>query len=315
VQQVRMSLMIEVSYTHPNKEVAATVANYFAEEFINTTQRNNADAAMKLVEDLQIRAEQQHKKVEAMQAMLNDLIVQHATDFQQLDSGSLMTKLAGMHDQIAEIQQTLADEGTQLKELQDQQAADKPIWDLDFVAQDTGVRFRLSGVEQAQAALAEQENKLGPNHPDVVAAQANLERLRTQLTDYCNTVFNNLQKAIERRRAFLSQTENDQNVLRDKLAETLQLKTQRDSLQTDLESALNMYKQMLTAVEEKQAEYNASAPVFRIVDRAAVAAYPTSPNMIQLVTLGAISGLAAAVAATLLTGFALLIQWQKRKGG
>ena len=71
------SLMIKVSFEHPNPEVAAQVANYFAEEFVAANARVNADEMMKLVGDLPMRVEQQKKKVEEIQGKMNDMIVKY----------------------------------------------------------------------------------------------------------------------------------------------------------------------------------------------------------------------------------------------
>src|SRR5690606_23221316 len=41
---IRMSLVAQIQYSHPNSEIAARVANLFAEEYVNHNLRQNIDS-------------------------------------------------------------------------------------------------------------------------------------------------------------------------------------------------------------------------------------------------------------------------------
>jgi hypothetical protein len=97
VTPIPMSLMMEVGFEHPNKEIAATIANYFAEEFINSILRTNTATSMQLVEDLNLRAEQQRKKVEAIQNKINDMVQKNG----ELAQSPGNSQLAGFKDYAA----------------------------------------------------------------------------------------------------------------------------------------------------------------------------------------------------------------------
>jgi succinoglycan biosynthesis transport protein ExoP len=66
----RMSLMVNIAYTHPNPIMAAKIANLFGDEYINTMLSQNIDASMKAVEDLRKRAEQKKNRVEELELKL-----------------------------------------------------------------------------------------------------------------------------------------------------------------------------------------------------------------------------------------------------
>src|SRR4051812_4778458 len=61
---VRLSLVLQVQYTHPDKVIAAKVANLFIDEYISYNSRQRIDDSNKAVDDLRERAELQKKKVE-----------------------------------------------------------------------------------------------------------------------------------------------------------------------------------------------------------------------------------------------------------
>jgi succinoglycan biosynthesis transport protein ExoP len=62
----RLSLVIQIQYTHPDPELAAKVTNYFVDEYIGYNSKTRVDESMKAVDELKIRAEQQKDKVEQM---------------------------------------------------------------------------------------------------------------------------------------------------------------------------------------------------------------------------------------------------------
>ena len=66
----RMSLMVNIVYSHPDPIIAAEVANLFAKEYIDYNLKLNIDGSMKAVEDLRIRADQQKDRVEELDLKL-----------------------------------------------------------------------------------------------------------------------------------------------------------------------------------------------------------------------------------------------------
>jgi succinoglycan biosynthesis transport protein ExoP len=63
---VRLSLVLQVQYSHPDKFIAAKIANLFIDEYIAYNSRLRIEDSMKAVDDLKERAEQQKKKVEEL---------------------------------------------------------------------------------------------------------------------------------------------------------------------------------------------------------------------------------------------------------
>ena len=60
----RLTLVVAVSYQHPDRVVAAKVANLFAEEYLNHNQRLRAETQGKAVDELQAAVEDQRRKVD-----------------------------------------------------------------------------------------------------------------------------------------------------------------------------------------------------------------------------------------------------------
>src|SRR5258708_18983358 len=72
ISPFRLSLVVAVEYTHPDPAVAAKIANLFVDEYINYNSRMRIEDSMKAVDDLQVRAEEQKKKVEELGLLLQN---------------------------------------------------------------------------------------------------------------------------------------------------------------------------------------------------------------------------------------------------
>ena len=66
----RMSLIINVAYTHPDPAIASEVANLFAQTFIAYNYDLNIDGSLEAVDDLKVRANQQRAVVEKLEMQL-----------------------------------------------------------------------------------------------------------------------------------------------------------------------------------------------------------------------------------------------------
>jgi capsular exopolysaccharide synthesis family protein len=303
VTPVRMSLMIMVSFLHPDKEVAAQIANYFAEEFIASNARTNADASMKLVEDLQLRVDQQRKKVEEIQGKMNDMIVKYgrvALDpANNIESESLKAQ-----------NQIVTDDGRMLdvaKErwdlVQQQRAAGKPLWDLSFVADQSQVNQLISEYQNTEVALANLLEKFGPKHPDIIALNQSKDKQEEELTtaveSASQTVYTDYLAA---------QNDYDQSISRrDQIEKNImdlsKIQVEYDSLDSDLRVAQSMETSLMSSVSLQETEFNITAPQYRIIDYAGPSAEPAEPNVWHWVIGGFIVGLMAGVAMAFLVAF------------
>jgi capsular exopolysaccharide synthesis family protein len=303
VTPVRMSLMIMVSFLHPDKEVAAQIANYFAEEFIASNARTNADASMKLVEDLQLRVDQQRKKVEEIQGKMNDMIVKYgrvALDpANNIESESLKAQ-----------NQIVTDDGRMLdvaKErwdlVQQQRAAGKPLWDLSFVADQSQVNQLISEYQNTEVALANLLEKFGPKHPDIIALNQSKDKQEEELTtaveSASQTVYTDYLAA---------QNDYDQSISRrDQIEKNImdlsKIQVEYDSLDSDLRVAQSMETSLMSSVSLQETEFNITAPQYRIIDYAGPSAEPAEPNVWHWVIGGFIVGLMTGVAMAFLVAF------------
>ena len=303
VTPVRMSLMIMVTFMHPDKEVAAQIANYFAEEFIASNQRTNADASMKLVEDLQMRGEQQKKTVEELQGKMNDMIVKYGQVALDPSNNIESESLKSQNQIVTDDGRTLDIAKERWDLVQQQRAANKPLWDLSFIATQSQVNQLITEYQTTEVGLANLLQKFGPRHPDIIALtqskQKQEEELTTAVESAAQTIYtdylaaqNNYDQSISRR------DQIEKNIM-----DLSKIQVEYNSLQSDLSVAQKMYSDIIQSVETQQTEFNITAPNYRIIDYAGPSAEPAEPNVKVWVAGGFLLGLLAGVAMAFLVAF------------
>jgi capsular exopolysaccharide synthesis family protein len=303
VEPIRMSLMIAVSFKHPDKEVAATIANYFAEEFINSNQRTNTATSMQLVEDLNLRAEQQRKKVEEIQGKMNDMIQKYGTESLDRQNNILGDSLKSQNQIVTEDDRFLDVAKERWDLIQQQRDAKKPLWDLSFIAEQPQVNQLISQYGAVQVQLANMLQKYGERHPDVIAAVQSKAKMEEELTAAVESAAQTIYTDFEAAQNNYDEAIAHRKDIEDKIMETSKLQVDYDTLNRDFDVAESMYKSILASVEEQQAKFAIEAPTYRIVDRAAPAGEPSEPKVMLLIAMGLVSGLISGVGMAFLVAF------------
>jgi len=296
VTPVRMSLMMEVSYTHPDKEMAAQIANYFAEEFIAKNAREKADASMKMVEDLQLRADQQRKKAEEIRSAMNNMVEKYGINLGTAGSDERADELKAQSAIVTEDLRVRDETENRWQAVQQQQADKKPLWELSFIANDAHVAELLKEYADSKGIGA-----LSPHldlDPVLVAKQ-----LDEAAASAVEIVHNDLQMA----QSNLEQSQKRLEDLQQEIVNAAKIEVEYDSLQRDLDVADGEQKRIMGMVSDEQTKFNISTPDYRIVDYAGVPAEPVSSNLAKLLGLRVLTGLAGGVVATVIVAVAMML--------
>lgn len=177
----RLSLVLAVQYQHPDRIIAAKVANYFVDEFINFNNRQRMTEAFKAVEDLKVRAEDQKKKVDEL-----------ARDLQAYRERNNMVSLDERRDIVTDrlkaLGMNLTRVSTRLQEVevrwnQMQQRGDDllSISELPFVATDPLISSLKQQISAEKITLAELQERYRAKHPRMIEARRKLEQTESEL--------------------------------------------------------------------------------------------------------------------------------------
>jgi chain length determinant protein EpsF len=286
------SSVISIQYTATNPKVAAATANAFAQAYVDTTSEIRASQASVTSKFFDGRTRQLREAVEKAQDKLSVYEREHGiTGDDKLDIES--TRLAELSTQLTAVQ-AVRMESTTRSQLAQGRAGASPD-----VLQSPVVQGLRTDIARSEAKLNELSERLGRNHPEYLAAAAELKSLRDRLqvemrevagsVDSSNTV--NLQREAELKNSLDAQRKH-----------VLELRGQHDQiavLQKDLDEAEKSYDLAAQRLSQSNLESQNQQSSATVLANALVPRKPSRPkvpfNIAVSVLLGLILGLGAAV--------------------
>ncbi len=289
----RLSLVIAIQYEHPDRVIAAKIANYFVEEFINFNNRVRIEESLKAVDDLDDRARQQERKVQ-------DLANELQRYREQNNLVSLDERRDIVTDRLKALGMRLTNVSTELKELeirwnQLQRKGDDilAIADLPFVAVDLHIADLKQQVSAENIAIAELQQRYREKHPRMIEAQKKLNQTQQELSIAIQGVVNQLESQYDAAKQNLAQAKEDLAA-----QETESLALSRASVEYGARSReLSLNEVVLESIQSRMRETSLGATMdnqnARIIDRAQPSREGdyVSPNVILNIGLGFVGGI------------------------
>jgi len=299
----RLSLIINIEYRHPDKEVAAKVANLFADEYIAYNAHTLVDESMKAVEELEQRANDQRKKVDDIAAALQAYREKNNSVSLDQRKDIVTEKLQDLNKDVTTSSAALQVAEIRWKDVVASKAQGGNLLDLSFIANVPAVSQLQQQVASSKIAVAQLSQRYRAKHPQMIQAVNSLNEAQRQLQHAIDTaaaqVESDYQTALQnytQSRAALAAQETDS------------LKLDRYSLEyTNLERDYDVNDKLLDHILERMRETSMTSTVenqnARIVDRATPGGRPVSPNYSLNLGLGVVGGLAFGVALAFCTAY------------
>ncbi len=305
VVQTRLSLIVNVTYDHPDRFVAARISNLFADEYLAHNTRIRSDDSRTAYDTLSVTVDEQRKKVE-----------QNANDLQAYKEKNNMVSLDSRKDIVNETLKAINLEANRaanilnaaeirLNQVKEHRAKGISLTDLPFIANQPLIAALNQQRSTQQIAIAQLRERYLPKHPKMneainSLAQTDLEGKKA-IESVCAQVDSDYQSAIRNH-------EQVQEDLRKQKAESLDL--DRYALQyTKLERDLKLNEQILQSITARARETSMVGSMqtqsARIVDRALPSPEnkPVSPNVPLNLGLGLAGGLGLGLAFAFFVAF------------
>ena len=290
----RMSLMINVAYSHPDPIVAAEVANLFAKEYIDYNLKLNIDASMKAVEDLRIRAEQQKERVEELDLKLAEYREQNnavSLDSQENIAGAQLARL----NEIKLTNKNVYDQlETKWNLIETYRREGKNLWELSFVAEQSRVSGLLEQITGSRINISSLSKRYREKHPAMIQLLQTLQEAELELE---GAVQNSVDKVYAGYIEAKSNFEMASQRLAEKEKELIDLSKTRveySSLLRDLEVQQSFFQALNSRMTTEKAQVNLKNPNARVVDEAFPPPEdkPSSPNIAMNLAAGFFGGIA-----------------------
>lgn len=301
----RLTLVVTIAYQHPDRFIAAKVANLFAEAYLDHNQSLRITETTKAGEELKRELDGQQKVVERLGRELQEYkekLNMPALD-QRKDIVSESLKLHNAEAARAQIQLAAAE--ARVKQVKETRARNGDLTELPFIASQPTIIQLTQEVAKNKIAVASVKERYRDKHPTMIFAKTQEEQsereLKRQIEIAAAQVESDYQAA---RRSY----EDSQAQLAKQRDESLAL--DRMSLEyTERERTLKMNEKMLDNIMARSRETtmttNIATQNARVVDQAVPAREekPIFPNVPLNLGLGLVGGLGLGLAFAFFVAF------------
>lgn len=290
IEPVRLSQLVKVSFESSNKALAARMANELANAYIEADRESKYQTAQGMNGWLEERATTLRQKVEESETALQ----KYRDDNGLVNMGDTSQGLSKV--EVNQIMQRLMQARTDRMQLESAYQSIASIKNGDYssvpvVVNNLVVADATRRQLEAESNLAQLVDRLGPNAPKVVEAQAMLdsarEAVKGQRLAVVKSVTQQYNTALATERAMQAALTTATGSVQNDNRKEFDLAV----LERDVESNRALYNMFMNRAKELSAASDLAAPVARVVDAAVVADIPVRPNKVQLVLVAIVLGL------------------------
>lgn len=299
----RMSLIIRIVFEHPDPDMAATIANLFAQEYLNYTHHTRVQKILDSIDELRIKVAQQEAKVKELDKRLVEYREQYkAISLENLDDVD-RNELRDLNTILTSDKRTFDSASTQWNLVQEFKREGKPLTDLPFIAELPQISKLLTDRSTQQVFVASSEKRYKEKHPRMIEARKALDQLNKELDIAVESAEQKVQAAYEAAR---QNYEQSQKRLLEKKEQILDLGRKAivyKSIEREKQVAESMHAGLIASMNVRLAQVNLINEGANIIDKASPAIRPVSPNIPLNIVLGIFGSLAGGVLVAFIVAF------------
>jgi chain length determinant protein EpsF len=292
---VSQSSVIGISYSASQSKFAADVANSFAKAYVNTTLTLRTEPAKQAstwfdeqLKGLRADLENAQAKLAAFQREKGILIADERMD---IETG----RLAELSSQALQATSTSYDNASRFNQSRSR-AADT----LPEVIANPLVTTLKTELLRAESKLQELSTRVGPNHPQYIQQQSEVEALRSRVNAESSKVAGGLATATAQARAREGALKADLERQRKRVADLRDARAESQILQRDVETAQKAYEAALARYHVNKIEGGARNTNVTVLNPAIEPTFPSKPRVSLNIALGLFVGTLLGLAAIFL---------------
>jgi len=305
VIQQRLTLVVLLAYTHPDRFVAAKVANLFAEAYMEHNMTLRTLEGANAVEGLKATVEEQQKRVELMARELQ--LYKEKNNMVSLDQRKdiVSDSLKAINAEMTSVGILLNAAENRRNQIKEVRAKNGDLTELPFIASQPSISQLIQQLAGQQIALATLSKRYREKWPKMIEARNSYEQTERELTRAVELACAQVESDYQ---AMLRTHEQARTELEKRTRESLEL--DRAALEyNDMERNFKINEGILQGIVARSRETTMTSGIAtqnaRIVDRAVPPPEnrPVSPRVTLNLGLGIIGGLGLGLAFAFFVAF------------
>jgi chain length determinant protein EpsF len=293
--EVSQSSVIGITYSSSHSKFAADVANAFAKAYVDTTLNLRVEPAKQAsawfddqLKGLRAGLEEAQAKLAAFQREKGILIIDERMD---VETG----RLAELSSQALQATSTSYDNASRFSQSRSR-AADT----LPEVIANPLVTALKTELLRAESKLQELSTRLGPNHPQYIQQQSEVDALRSRVSSESGKVAGGLATATAQARSREASLKADLVEQRKKVADLRDARAESQILVRDVDTAQKAYESALARYHVNKIEGGARQTNVTVLNAAIEPTFPSKPRVPLNIALGFFVGTLLGLAAIFL---------------
>jgi capsular exopolysaccharide synthesis family protein len=299
----KVSLVANIVFTHQDPEIAASVANYFAEEYRRYNINLNLEEARKSVADLKRKSEEQRKKVRELELKAANYKEKYATISIDDSENIAQQQLLQLNQILIRDRNLYNGIQTQLDQLLLHEKEGKELSDLSFIAQNSLVSEMLTLRASKSIAIASLKERYREKHPKMIEAQRSLNEVDQELNRAITSAKAKLTSDYDQAKTNYELSRKNLEAQQQDLIEISKIRTDYNSILLDLDVEKSFYQTLTSELSKREAETSWQNANVQLIDRARPSQAPSSPRTRLNLLAGAAAGLALGFGWVLLLTF------------
>ncbi len=295
ISRVGLTYVMGVSFTSPNPEKAATIANAFAQNYLleqleakfEATRQANAWLNTRL-EDLRGEVIQSEAAVEQYRNANNLLSASGATLTEQ--------EISTYNTQLATVRAQQAEDEARLSTARAQLARGSTGDDVGEALGSTVVQQLRAQRAEVSGRVADLSSRYGPRHPDMLRAERELADIDSQIQAEIGRIVSNLEARVQVARQRTASMQGSLAGARGTLAANNNASVRLNELQRNAEASRTLYQGLLDRFKQTSSQEGLEESDARIVSRAIIPGGASSPNVPLNLMLGLVLAVGAGLA-------------------
>ena len=289
----RQTLVINVDFTHPNRDLARQVARLFCESIQKYSEDDRLMVTNPLVEKARIEIETLDDKVRRLYEQKNDLIKNQKLLSIAKDTNTLTTERSVLVKDREETRKQIDENEILVSVIASYEKEGRPLGDIPQIRADTDVAAAQTAISASKIRISQMTETYTDQHPKLVAEREALRQLEKQLTEAVAQAIKSRRSALDNAKARHEAILRNLAAKEEEIAKLQAANVDLERVDKDIKASEEFLGRMKLSYEEAKLRSSTSgtSTSVRILDAPSVSDKPINKNYYFNALVGVGAGL------------------------
>ena len=289
----RQTLVINVDFTHPNRDLARQVARHFCDAIKKYSEDDRLMVTNPLIEKARIEIETLEDKVRRLYEQKNDLIKNQKMLSIAKDTNTLTTERSVLVKDREETRKQIDENEILVSVIASYEKEGRPLGDIPQIRADSDVAATQTAISASKIRVSQMIETYTDQHPKLVAEREALKQLDNQLKEAVSQAIKSRRSSLENAKARLEAILRNLFAKEEEFSKLQAANVELERVDKDIKASEEFLGRMKLSYEEAKLRSSTSgtSTSISILDQPSVSDKPINKNYYFNALVGVGSGL------------------------